>query len=96
MLDNLQDPLRDVARACQRHNLLMPIIVCLASPNGSFLAIRIAAENSTVLARRFENDGFRGPFRVMLVDQANTAVKLVVNGADDRAPVAAGRDRLRM
>jgi hypothetical protein len=88
MLDNLKYPLRDVAKACKEHNLLMPIIVCIASPNGSLLAIRIGVEDSSVLAQRFEDGGFRGPFRVMLVDQANTAVKLVVNGGDNRAAVA--------
>jgi hypothetical protein len=94
MLDDLQDPLRDVAMACRRHNLLMPIIFCMASPNGSLLAIRIGVEESSVLAQRFEGGGFRGPFRVMLVDQSNKAVKLVVTGTDDRRPVAAEDDLL--
>jgi len=88
MLDNLQHPLRDVAKACIEHNLLMPIILCMASPNGSLLAIRIGVEESCVLALHLENEGFRGPFRVMLVDQSNTAVKLVVNGGHNRAPFA--------
>ena len=94
MLHNLQDPLRDVAKACKEHNLLMPIILCMASPNGSLLAIRIGVEDSCVLAEHIESEGFRGPFRVMLVDRSNTAVKLVVNGGDNRAPLAGGGDLL--
>jgi hypothetical protein len=93
MLDSLQDPLRDVARMCKQHNLLMPIIVCIASPNGSLLAIRMGVEESSVLAQHIEDDGFRGPFRVMLVDQSNKAVKLVVNG-HDRVPVSDEGDLL--
>jgi len=85
MIDALQASFRDVAKACQDHNLVMPLIVCIASPNGSFLAIRIGAKESTVLAERLEGDGFRGSFRIMLVDQTNKAVKFAMSGDDRRA-----------
>lgn len=84
MLDEFESSFRDVAKACKAHNLVMPLIACIASPNGSFLAIRIGADDSTVLARHVEGDGFSSPFRIMLVDQANTAVKFTMNGKDDR------------
>jgi len=88
MIDKLQDSFRDVAKVCKEHDLVMPLIVCIASPNGSFLAIRVDTEASTVLAQRHEGGGFRSPFRIMLVDQTNKAVKFSMNAADHASEFA--------
>jgi len=93
MLDNLQNICRDIAVACRRRDLPLPIIVCAASPNGSFLVIRIGAKETSVLAERIEENGFCGPFKVMLLDQSGKTVQLTDGKNNQPLPRANGRRR---
>jgi len=95
MLDNLQNMCRDVAAACRRRDLPLPIIVCAASSNGSFLVIRIGAKETSVLAERIEESGFCEPFKVMLLDQSGKAVQLTVKGGKNSQPLPRANGRRR-
>lgn len=95
MLNNLEDICRDVAVACRRRDLPLPMIVCAASRNGSFLVIRIGAKETSVLAERIEDNGFSGQFKVMLLDQSGKAVQLAVNGAKNSRPLPRENGRRR-
>jgi hypothetical protein len=73
----------------------MPIFVCVASPNGSFVVIRVGIDETTVITERIEQNGFCEPFKVILLDQSGKAVQLQVNGGANRSPSPVDKGRRR-
>lgn len=92
---NLQKLSRDVALACRKRAVPMPIFVSVASPNGSFVVIRVGTDETSVLAERIEQNGFYEPFKVMLLDQSGKALQAAANGGANRSPLPVDKGRRR-
>ena len=72
----------DVLTACGERGMQPPFIVCVASPNGSVLAVRIVGDGSPgeSLAQHFEPEGFKTPITCMVIDQTGDAVRVSIKG----------------
>ncbi len=60
--------------------MVLPFVICAASPNGSVLAIRADGRgNSEILAKHFEPKGVQLPMTIMVLDQQNSAVRVTID-----------------
>jgi hypothetical protein len=92
---NLQKLSRDVALACRRRAVPMPIFVSVVSPNGSFVVIHVGLDETTILGERIQHNGLCEPFKVMFLDQSGKAVQLATNGGSNGSPPPVDMGRRR-
>jgi hypothetical protein len=80
MLEVLRDALLDIFDHCAGQGMVLPWIVCSASPNGSTLVMRLigGGADPDVLAEHYEPQGFVLPMTIMVLDQHNEAAKVVL------------------
>ena len=71
----------DLLSECEAHGMVKPLIVCVTSPNGSILAMRVSGGDidPDLLAENTERRGFEPPLTIMVVDQTNYSFRLAVN-----------------
>jgi hypothetical protein len=61
--------LSDVLNSCHETGMVLPYIVAGTSPNGSVIVVRMDGENVEVLAEHYEDEGFRRPMTITVIDQ---------------------------
>ena len=79
-MNQFADWFAQIMRQCKQNGMVLPFIICAASPNGSVLAIRADGRgNSEILARHFEPKGVQLPMTIMVLDQQNSAVRVTID-----------------
>ena len=77
--------LAETFEQCLATGMRLPFVICGVSPNGSVMALRMQGpgREPEVLAEYAEDEGFRLPMTVMVLDKDNTAVRITI-AADGR------------
>jgi hypothetical protein len=79
-MDQFADWFAQIMRQCKQNGMVLPFIVCAASPNGSVLAVRADGRGNTdILAKHFEPKGVQLPMTIMVLDQQNSAVRVTID-----------------
>jgi hypothetical protein len=88
----LTNALSEVFAQCETRSMKQPFIICIASPNGSVIALRcVSGSAPEVLAEHNEGDRFPAPLGILVVDQSGKAAKFVVDRRGRPQPEATGR-----
>jgi hypothetical protein len=67
-----------IEECCQR-GMKPPFIMCGISPNGSIISARMdTGGEAEFLAEHYEEEGFRLPMTIVIIDQANDAARIAV------------------
>ena len=79
-MEQFSDWFAQIMRQCKQNGMVVPFIICAASPNGSVLAVRADGRgNSDVLAKHFEPNGVQLPMTIMVLDQQNTTIRVTID-----------------
>jgi hypothetical protein len=82
-MEELQEHFVEVLRQCIDNGMKLPFIVCAISPNGSVLVTRInEGLGPDTLAQHFEDQGFKTPVNIMVVDYDGEAARVVITGGE--------------
>ena len=80
-LAELQEQLTEALRQLVENGMKLPFIVSAISANGSVLVIRVNdGREPDTLAHNFQNDAFKTPINLMVVDRDGEAARVVING----------------
>jgi hypothetical protein len=81
-VEELQEYFVEVLTQCTDNGMALPFIVCAISTNGSVLVVRINGGHGpdTTLAQHFEDDVFKMPMNIVVVDRLGEAVRVVIEG----------------
>jgi hypothetical protein len=60
----MDEVLRDVLRQCVEQGMQPPLILCVVSPNGSTMVMRMDGEHPEILAEHTEGAGFSTPIQL--------------------------------
>ena len=80
MMEELSSHVIDALEDCLERGMQPPFVMCAVSANGSVSATRLVSPETEMetLAEHFEEDGFRTPINIMIVDQAGNAVRVKI------------------
>ena len=88
----LMNALSEVFAQCEARGMKQPLIICIASPNGSVIALRcVSGSAPELLAEHNEGDRFPAPLGILVVDQTGKALKFGVDRQGRPHPEPAGR-----
>jgi len=80
-MEELQEHFVEVLRQCIDNGMKLPFVVSAISPNGSALVMRINdGRGPDTLAQHFEDDAFKTPVNIMVVDHDGEAARVVITG----------------
>ena len=79
-LDDLPKLLAEIFSQCAEGGMVFPFIACAISPNGNVCVFRVEPAGNEILAEHYENEPFRLPMTITVVDQKN---EVAVVGIDD-------------
>ena len=79
-LDDLPKLLAEIFSQCAEGGMVFPFIACAISPNGNVCVFRAEPAGNEILAEHYENEPFRLPMTITVVDQKN---EVAVVGIDD-------------
>jgi uncharacterized protein (DUF302 family) len=85
-MEDFDETLNEIFERCDQQGMELPWIVCLVSPNGCTMVMRITAKGmpSDVLAEHLEPEGLRLPMTIVVVDQHNVVVTVKVEVSDQQ------------
>src|SRR5262249_56336992 len=72
-LDDLAEILAEIFSQCAEGGMVFPFIACAISPNGNVCVFRVEPAGNEILAEHYENQPFRLPMTITVVDQKNEA-----------------------
>ena len=79
---DLTNRINEIFKRCEKEGMVLPLIMCAISPNGSVLASRIDSIGcAKILAQHSEPDGFKVPLSLVLVDQNNAVARITIDHA---------------
>jgi len=70
-LDDLPEILAKIFSQCAEGGMVFPFIACAISPNGNVCVFRVEPAGNEILAEHYENQPFRLPITITVVDQKN-------------------------
>ena len=70
-LDDLPKILAEIFSQCAEGGMVFPFIACAISPNGNVCVFRVEPAGNEILAEHYENQPFRLPMTITVVDQKN-------------------------
>ena len=70
-LDDLPEILAEIFSQCAEGGMVFPFIACAISPNGNACVFRVEPAGNEILAEHYENQPFRLPMTITVVDQKN-------------------------
>jgi hypothetical protein len=70
-LDDLPEILAEIFSQCAEGGMVFPFIACAISPNGNVCVFRVEPAGNEILAEHYENQPFRLPMTITVVDQKN-------------------------
>ena len=82
-MEELQEHFVKALRHCVDNGMKLPFIVCAISPNGSVLVTRVNdGREPDTLAQHLEDDAFKMPVNIVVVDHYGEAVRVVIKGGE--------------
>jgi hypothetical protein len=82
LLEELQEHFVEMLRKCVDNGMKLPFVVCAVGSNGSTLVTRINdGRDPDTLAQHFEDQGFRMPVNVMVVDHHGEAAQVGIKSS---------------
>ena len=75
--DDLTDAIASVIEESLSRGMVAPLIIAIMDRNGSLLHARVSAGTPEYLAEHMENPGFEAPVTMVVLDQRNSAAKIV-------------------
>jgi len=86
---DLLEHLSEALEACVERGMQLPFIMCAISPNGSVLNMRVhgGGIDPDVLAEHYEEEGFRTPMTIAVVDQTGEAVRIGITADEAKGLV---------
>jgi hypothetical protein len=81
-MEELQEHFVEVLEQCINDGMKLPFIVCSVASNGSTLVTRINdGRGPDTLAQHFEDQGFRTPINIIVVDHHGEAARVVIKSS---------------
>ena len=83
---DLDETLQEIFGQCHEQGMELPWIVCLVSPNGCTMVMRINAKGmpGDVLAEYLEPEGFQLLMTIVVVDQRNAVANVKIEAPDEQ------------
>jgi uncharacterized protein (DUF302 family) len=85
-MEDFDETLNEIFERCDEQGMELPWIVCLVSPNGGTMVMRITAKGmpGDVLAEYLEPEGLRLPMTIVVVDQRNVVATVRIEVSDQQ------------
>jgi hypothetical protein len=83
---SLQEIINEILDQSLESGMRPPFILCTISPNGSVLIVRVFGDGTApdVLAEHYENEMFRLPLTLAVIDQDNKAIRGEITASGKR------------